>query len=78
MRLVVRTILVALLVLPVVHPCRPLVAAPPPSSPVAALGALVPAHHALHAFEGPVTWYEHRPPPQVGYVQPDFEAWATS
>ena len=42
----------------------------------AALGTLVPAHHALRGFEGRAGWYEYRPHPEVGYRQPDFEAWA--
>ncbi len=52
-------------------------AAPGTRSPVLeALGDLVPPHHALHDFVGSVTWYGHRSPPPVRYVQPDFAAWA--
>ena len=43
---------------------------------LAELGALVPAHHELHRFDGEPTWYEHRPLPAVGYQRPDFTAWA--
>jgi len=43
----------------------------------AALGRLVPPHHALQSFAGPVAWYEHLPPPPIGYIRPDFETWAT-
>lgn len=42
---------------------------------LAALGDLVPAHHALRDFTGDIAWYEYRPPPLVRYEEPDFEAW---
>lgn len=44
-------------------------------SPVAALGSLVPAHHALHDFAGQATWFEYREPPAFRFEQPDFEAY---
>lgn len=63
--------LLALLV--AVGAAAPLAAA---EDPVAALGELVPPHHALRGFPGSPTFYAYRPPPAVGYARPDFEGWA--
>ncbi len=67
-----------LLAVPLLMRGAPVDAESPAPSTAAALGPLVPAHHPLQAFDGPVTWYAHRPPPEVRYVQPDFEAWAAT